>query len=121
MLFYFVKGANAIEFIVNHAEVSLVFVQENKIPAVSCYSFIIMIILIQLVMFDIFVFVNMFFYPIPLMWEVFAQILSCLSNCFTHLKSESKLFPQSSLNFQCNMVIVLAKVFNLLFFFSQQL
>ncbi|PRQ23434.1 putative long-chain-fatty-acid--CoA ligase [Rosa chinensis] len=29
--------ANAVEFIINHAEVSIAFVQENKIPAIiSC-------------------------------------------------------------------------------------
>lgn len=44
---YDTLGPNAIEFIINHAEVSLVFVQENKIPS----------------------------------------ILSCLSNCSTHLKT----------------------------------
>lgn len=31
----FYAGANAVEFIINHAEVSLVFVQEKKLPAVS--------------------------------------------------------------------------------------
>ncbi|KAF5443997.1 hypothetical protein F2P56_036505 [Juglans regia] len=34
---YDTLGANAVEFIVNHAEVSIAFVQENKIPAIlSC-------------------------------------------------------------------------------------
>ena len=35
--FYFVVGANAVEFIINHAEVSIAFVQENKLPAVSSH------------------------------------------------------------------------------------
>lgn len=30
-------GANAVEYIINHAEISLVFVQDNKIPAVCFY------------------------------------------------------------------------------------
>lgn len=30
-----ISGANAVEFIINHAEVSVAFVQENKLPAVS--------------------------------------------------------------------------------------
>ncbi|KAJ0011498.1 hypothetical protein Pint_34548 [Pistacia integerrima] len=34
---YDTLGANAVEFIINHAEVSIAFVQENKIPAIlSC-------------------------------------------------------------------------------------
>lgn len=33
----YVAGANAVEFIINHAEVSIAFVQENKIPAVSYF------------------------------------------------------------------------------------
>ncbi|CAI0446872.1 unnamed protein product [Linum tenue] len=36
---YDTLGANAVEFIINHAEVSMAFVQENKLPAVlSCLS-----------------------------------------------------------------------------------
>ncbi|CAI0446855.1 unnamed protein product [Linum tenue] len=36
---YDTLGANAVEFIINHAEVSIAFVQENKLPAVlSCLS-----------------------------------------------------------------------------------
>lgn len=30
-------GANAVEFIINHAEVSIAFVQENKVPSVSSH------------------------------------------------------------------------------------
>lgn len=33
-----VTGPNAVEFIINHAEMSIAFVQENKIPSVSSYS-----------------------------------------------------------------------------------
>uniref|UniRef100_A0A2N9FY86 AMP-dependent synthetase/ligase domain-containing protein n=1 Tax=Fagus sylvatica TaxID=28930 RepID=A0A2N9FY86_FAGSY len=36
---YDTLGANAVEFIINHAEVSIAFVQENKIPAVAIVSF----------------------------------------------------------------------------------
>lgn len=33
----FLTGPNAVEFIINHAEVSIAFVQENKIPQIlSC-------------------------------------------------------------------------------------
>jgi hypothetical protein len=32
-------GPNAVEFIINHAEVSIAFVQENKIPSVCSSSF----------------------------------------------------------------------------------
>lgn len=31
-------GANAVEFIINHAELSIAFVQENKIPAVCSFK-----------------------------------------------------------------------------------
>ncbi|OMO83628.1 AMP-dependent synthetase/ligase [Corchorus capsularis] len=34
---YDTLGANAVEFIINHAEVSIAFVQENKLPAVSSH------------------------------------------------------------------------------------
>jgi len=30
-----VTGVNAVEFIINHAEVSIAFVQDSKIPSVS--------------------------------------------------------------------------------------
>lgn len=33
-----VTGPNAVEFIINHAEVSIAFVHENKIPSVSSIS-----------------------------------------------------------------------------------
>ncbi|KAJ9537784.1 hypothetical protein OSB04_030517 [Centaurea solstitialis] len=36
---YDTLGANAVEFIINHAEISIVFVQESKLPAVSIVSF----------------------------------------------------------------------------------
>jgi hypothetical protein len=33
-----ITGATAVEFIINHAEVSIAFVQENKIPAVGFHE-----------------------------------------------------------------------------------
>lgn len=33
-------GPNAVEFIINHAEVSIAFVQDNKIPSVSSIIFL---------------------------------------------------------------------------------
>ncbi|KAJ4836053.1 eukaryotic long-chain fatty acid CoA synthetase (LC-FACS) [Turnera subulata] len=36
---YDTLGANAVEFIINHAEVSVAFVQENKLPAVSTHFY----------------------------------------------------------------------------------
>ena len=38
MFFTCNTGPNAVEFIINHAEVSIAFVQENKIPSVSSCS-----------------------------------------------------------------------------------
>uniref|UniRef100_A0A2P2M475 Long chain acyl-CoA synthetase 2 isoform X2 n=1 Tax=Rhizophora mucronata TaxID=61149 RepID=A0A2P2M475_RHIMU len=37
---YDTLGANAVEFIINHAEVSIAFVQENKLSAVSYFDLI---------------------------------------------------------------------------------
>jgi len=34
-------GANAVEFIINHAEVSIAFVQDSKIPSVSSIIFLV--------------------------------------------------------------------------------
>jgi long-chain acyl-CoA synthetase len=38
-IYFCLTGPNAVEFIINHAEVSIAFVQENKIPSVCSSSF----------------------------------------------------------------------------------
>lgn len=77
----FISGANAVEFIINHAEVSTAFVQENKIPSVGIHC------------------VNSLYCNVTVTYDhdklwfslCFMQILSCLPRCCLHLKSEYKL------------------------------
>jgi hypothetical protein len=40
LLYLCVTGPNAVEFIINHAEVSIAFVQQSKIPSVSSILFL---------------------------------------------------------------------------------
>ncbi|KAL4320144.1 hypothetical protein GQ457_18G020250 [Hibiscus cannabinus] len=71
--FTFVAGADAVEFVVNHAEVSTAFVQENKLHDT-------MVIFFSCILFQVLIH-NMFLKFDP------GQILSCLPACCSYLKT----------------------------------
>jgi hypothetical protein len=87
------KGPNAVEFIINHAEVSLAFVHESKLSSVSSHSirtenecsYISQRNLDRLQNFNKLHIMCCFFTQ----WLLFLQILS-LPRCSSHLKSRSK-------------------------------
>ena len=88
-------GANAVEYIINHAEISLVLAQENKLPAV-CYT---LVFLSKVLFFAVGVDAHcVYAYYVVINHWFFMQILSCLPNCSSSLKSKTsfnKLTPHS--------------------------
>lgn len=79
-------GVNAVEFIINHAEVSLVFVQEKALSSVSpfrsnqsCYRFHYTFLILQ---------EEVIFSSSNLCLGGFVQILACHKGCSSNLNSK---------------------------------